>query len=70
LLIHGDQDTDVPFEQSVLMAEELARHRVEHELVTMSSYGHAFDMDGKGMRDPTVSRLFDHVLAFLGKHGM
>jgi hypothetical protein len=36
----------------------------------MSSYGHAFDMDGKGMRDPTVSRLFDHVLAFLGKHGM
>lgn len=70
LLVHGDQDTDVPFEQSVLMAEELARHRVEHELITMSSYGHAFDMDGKGMRDPTVSRLFDQVLAFLGKHGM
>jgi acetyl esterase/lipase len=70
LLIHGDQDTDVPFEQSVLMAEELARHGAVHELITMPNRGHGLDVDGKGMRDPTISGLFDYVLAFLGKHGM
>jgi acetyl esterase/lipase len=63
MLIHGDQDTDVPFEQSLLMAQEMARHGVEHELITMSNRGHAFD--GEGMKDPTISNLFDRVLAFL-----
>ena len=33
LLLHGDNDTDVPFEQSVLMAKELERHGILHELI-------------------------------------
>ena len=70
LLVHGDQDTDVPFEQSVLMAEELARHSVEHELITMPNRGHTFDIDGEGMKDPEISSTFDRVPAFLKKHGM
>jgi len=37
LLLHGDKDTDVPYEQSVMMAEELARAGVEHELITMGA---------------------------------
>ena len=65
LLIHGDQDTDVPFEQSVLMAGELARHGVEHEFVTLEGLGHSFD--GAGLTDPRVSGVFDTVLAFLGQ---
>ena len=70
LLIHGDQDTDVPFQQSVLMAEELEYRGVAHALITMSNRGHVFDLDGDGMRDPTISNLFDRVLAFLAQHGV
>jgi acetyl esterase/lipase len=63
LLVHGDQDTDVPFEQSVLMSEELERHGVEHRLMAMAGRGHGFD--GEGMKDPTVAGVFEQVLAFL-----
>jgi len=43
LLLHGDQDTDVPYQQSVMMAEALARAGVEHELITIPGGGHGFD---------------------------
>ena len=66
LLLHGDRDTDVPFEQSVLMSKELERHHVEHELMRMQNLGHGFD--SKGMKDPKVAETFDHVVAFLQKH--
>ena len=39
LLIHGTKDTDVPYEQSKSMAEELARKKVTHELITVTD-GH------------------------------
>ena len=64
LLLHGDNDTDVPFEQSVLMARELDRHGVQHELIAMPGKGHVFDMD---MSDPTIAATFDRVLSFLKK---
>src|SRR4029079_15421060 len=38
-LLHGDQDTDVPYEQSVLMSKMLDRHKVAHELITMTDRG-------------------------------
>jgi acetyl esterase/lipase len=40
VLIHGTEDTDVPYEQSAAMARELARHKVKHELVTVTGAGH------------------------------
>lgn len=40
LLIHGTADTDVPHEESVAMAEELARHGVEHELMLVPDGSH------------------------------
>ncbi len=40
LLLHGTTDDDVPYEQSAAMAKELARHKVEHELVTVKGAGH------------------------------
>jgi dipeptidyl aminopeptidase/acylaminoacyl peptidase len=40
LLIHGDKDTDVPHEQSELMAAELKRHGVWHELLTIQGGEH------------------------------
>jgi acetyl esterase/lipase len=68
LLLHGDQDTDVPYEQSVLMDKELERHGVEHRLITMKDRGHGFDGGRKAMEDPVVVEAFDQVIAFLNKH--
>jgi acetyl esterase/lipase len=62
LLLHGDNDTDVPFEQSVLMAEELERHGIQHELISMPGRGHGFD---RAMGDPAIVATFDRVLTFL-----
>jgi acetyl esterase/lipase len=66
LMLHGDVDTDVPYEQSVIMADELKRAGVEHELITISGGGHGFD--GAGAESPVVASAFDKVLAFLKQH--
>jgi acetyl esterase/lipase len=62
LLLHGDVDTDVPFQQSVLMAKELERRGVRHEFIPIPGRGHAFDMN---MSDPMIAAAFDRVLSFL-----
>jgi acetyl esterase/lipase len=40
LLVHGTEDTDVPYQLSADMAKELARFKVPHELVTVTGAGH------------------------------
>ncbi len=47
LLLHGDNDTDVPFEQSVLMAAELEQNGVQHELITMPGMALVRHRDGR-----------------------
>jgi acetyl esterase/lipase len=64
LLLHGDNDTDVPYGQSVLMALELERLGVQHELISLPGRGHGFDY---AMWDPVISATFDRVLTFLEK---
>jgi len=68
LLLHGDKDTDVPYEQSVLMAKMLTRHQVEHQLITMTNRGHGFDGGRRVAEDPVIAETFDQVVAFLKKH--
>lgn len=67
LLLHGDNDTDVPHRQSVDMARELQRHGVTHAFVTIANGPHGFD-GGKGMQDAKVQAAFDNVITFLTKH--
>ena len=62
LLLHGDKDTDVPYEQSVLMDKELERQGIQHELISMPGRGHGFD---GAMWDPVIAATFDRVLKFL-----
>jgi len=64
LLIHGTRDTDVPFEQSELMAKELARKGVEHEFLTVPDAGHGL----AGAKPAVFAQMQDRVLAFLQKH--
>ena len=68
MLLHGDQDTDVPYQQSVHMAEELKRQRVRHELIPMQGRGHGFDGGRDAMKDPVIAKTFDRVVAFLDEH--
>ena len=42
LLLHGDADTDVPYELSVSMAASLASAGIEHELVTIPDGPHGY----------------------------
>ena len=63
LLIHGTKDTDVPYEQSALMAKELRRQGVEHELQTVAEAGHGL----AGAKPAVVAEVQDRVLAFLHK---
>jgi len=66
MLLHGDLDTDVPYRQSVAMADALRRTGVENELITMRGRGHGFD--GVGLQDREVADAFDRVLGFLKRH--
>ncbi len=63
LLIHGQQDTDVPHEQSECMARELGKHGAVCEFLSVPNAGHGFD--GHGFDDPTVVDTFRRVAAFL-----
>jgi acetyl esterase/lipase len=64
LLIHGTEDTDVPYEQSAAMDRELARHRVPHELVTVQGAGHGLAGGDKKLADDAHAR----ALAFIRRH--
>jgi acetyl esterase/lipase len=63
LLVHGTKDTDVPYEQSKTMAEELARKGVQHELITVPEAGHGL----AGAKPAEVADIHDRVLAFLNQ---
>ena len=64
LLLHGDNDTDVPFAQSEEMAREFERRGVEHEFIRVPGGPHGFD---SRMKDPSVAATFERVIAFLKK---
>jgi dipeptidyl aminopeptidase/acylaminoacyl peptidase len=63
LLLHGDQDTDVPYQQSVMMAEALSRAGVRHELITIAGGGHGFDWE----ENEATASAFARVMGFLGE---
>ena len=75
-LLHGDQDTDVPFLMSQRMADSLKRHGVEYHFYRMKGFNHLFDVypdalppkgHAIGLRNPQVRSAFDEVMIFL-KH--
>ena len=66
LLLHGEKDTDVPYEQSVWMAEAFKRHDVDYEFISKPDWGHGFD--GAGFKERSVQEAFDRILKFLEKH--
>ncbi len=65
LLLHGTQDEDVPYEQSVLMSEALTKAGVENKLITIPNGKHVFDEDWQSV---TVQNAFHDIIQFLKKH--
>jgi acetyl esterase/lipase len=68
LLIHGIQDTDVPYAQSQLMAKTLAARGVQYELMTLPTLGHAFDSAVNAEESGEVRAVFEQVVEFLLRH--
>jgi acetyl esterase/lipase len=66
ILLHGDKDTDVPHDQSVQMASEFDRKKIDHELLTLEERGHGFD--SRILTDEAASDAFDEALRFLESH--
>ncbi len=64
MLIHGTLDTDVPYEQSVLMAEQFKRNGVEHRLVAVPNGGHGLGGGDKAH----ISDAYAQVLPFVEMH--
>ena len=68
LLLHGNNDTDVPYEQSVLMASKLKSAGIEHELITIENGPHGFDHNPESADTPEVQAAFERVIEFLKSH--
>jgi dipeptidyl aminopeptidase/acylaminoacyl peptidase len=64
MLLHGTADTDVPYDRSVNMAEALARHGVQHELVTVPGAEHGL----VGVDEALIATAHGKANAFLLQH--
>jgi len=64
MLIHGDQDADVPYEQSAIMAELLGRAGVDCEFITIAGGGHC----SLGLDAGAVTGTYARIVAFLDRH--
>ncbi len=64
MLVHGTIDTDVPYEQSVLMDRELARHRIPHEFISVKGGGHGLG----GLDRDRLAEIHGRVVAFLSRY--
>jgi fermentation-respiration switch protein FrsA (DUF1100 family) len=63
-LIHGTEDTDVPYEQSLLMAREFEAHGVPHVLRTVEGGEHGL----AGAAPEEVNKAYEAALRFLNEY--
>ena len=64
LLIHGTKDSDVPFEQSTMMAEQFKKHGVPFQLQPITNGEHGF-----GGGDPKeIEMAYVTMREFIIKH--
>lgn len=62
LLLHGNKDKDVPYQESVKMAESLDKFDIKNQLITIPDGEHSFDQE---MQNPVVKDSFNQVVLFL-----
>jgi len=64
LMIHGTADTDVPYEQSVLMQKAFQQQAVEHRLITIKDGEHGL----AGGQSQAIDAAYSAVVPFIQKH--
>ena len=64
LMIHGMTDTDVPYEQSVMMAEEFRKQRVEHRLISIPGGEHGLT----GGDPEQINEAYEAAFRFVRQH--
>jgi dipeptidyl aminopeptidase/acylaminoacyl peptidase len=62
LLVHGDDDRNVPFLETVTLVEKLREHRVEHELLILPDEVHSFLVHDHWVQ------IFGRAAEFLARH--
>jgi acetyl esterase/lipase len=63
VLIHGTEDTDVPYEQSQMMADQLKKHNVSHELIGVPNAEHGL----AGADSKLVESAYAKAFAFVDR---
>jgi len=61
VLIHGTNDTDVPYEQSVMMAEQFKQHGVPNQLISIPGGEHGLS----GGEPPLIEAAYATAFAFV-----
>lgn len=64
-MIHGTADTDVPYEQSVMMAAEFKKHDVRHELLSIPDGEHGLGGGDPKLIDDAYTRAFEFADGYL-----
>ena len=67
LLIHGDQDTVVPVEQSQLMYDRLVQTGVPAQLLIVQNAGHSM-IGPDGASRPSLGEIHQIIVEFLAQH--
>ena len=62
--IHGTKDTDVPYEQSTMMAAEFKKHGVEHKLISIRGGEHGL----AGGDADEIDKAYQSAFAFVDQH--
>ena len=65
LLLHGDEDIDVPVSETVSLAERFAFLKVPHRQIILQGYGHGFDVARNAIESPEGARAIAVTLSFL-----
>ncbi len=59
--IHGTKDTDVPYEQSVLMARQFSKFSIDHEFITIAGAEHGLAGSDPNTIDQAYNKAFQFV---------
>jgi acetyl esterase/lipase len=64
MLIHGTEDTDVPYDESKRMDEKLTQTGVKHEFITVTGAGHGLS----GAKPEETARIAERAVEFVKAH--
>lgn len=68
LLVHGDQDDLVPFNQSVEMAKAYERLGLKVEFIPVKNAGHDFEQVGPNPISPPITEIHQRTISFFKRY--